>query len=190
MADQGMVALREALGKILASEHADVLREGVALVLREVMELEAGQATGAERYERSAERLTYRNGYRPREFDRRWGRSSWPSPSCDRAPICRASSTRGSGPSRRCSASSWRRTRMACRPGRWSGWSSSSVSSRCPRAKSAASVRRWTSASRSFATGRWKAPTRICGWTPASSVSATRVGHGQAKGALGRLRRA
>ncbi len=29
MADEGMVELRDALGKILASEHADVLREGV-----------------------------------------------------------------------------------------------------------------------------------------------------------------
>jgi putative transposase len=73
VADEGMVALRDALGKILASEHADVLREGVGLVLREVMELEAAQATGAERYERSSERQTYRNGYRPREFDTRVG---------------------------------------------------------------------------------------------------------------------
>jgi putative transposase len=73
MADEGMVALRDALGKILASEHADVLREGVGLVLREVMELEAAQATGAERYERSSERQTYRNGYRPREWDTRVG---------------------------------------------------------------------------------------------------------------------
>lgn len=45
MADEGMVALRDALGKILASEHADVLREGVGLVLREVMEL-GGRAGG------------------------------------------------------------------------------------------------------------------------------------------------
>jgi len=31
MADEGMVALRDALGKILESEHADLLRESVAL---------------------------------------------------------------------------------------------------------------------------------------------------------------
>jgi putative transposase len=68
-----MVALRDALGKILASEHADVLREGVALVLREVMELEAAQAAGAERYERSSDRQTYRNGCRPGEWDTRVG---------------------------------------------------------------------------------------------------------------------
>src|SRR3989442_11263493 len=73
MADEGMVALRDALGKILESEHADLLRESVALVVREVMELEAAEHAGAERYERSGERLTYRNGYRPREWDTRVG---------------------------------------------------------------------------------------------------------------------
>ena len=48
MADEGMVALRDALGKILASEHADLLRESVALVVREVMEVEAGEVVGAQ----------------------------------------------------------------------------------------------------------------------------------------------
>jgi transposase-like protein len=73
MADESMVALREALGKLLESEHADLLRESVALVVREVMELEACERAGAERYERSAERSTYRNGYRQREWDTRVG---------------------------------------------------------------------------------------------------------------------
>ena len=43
MADAGMVALREALGKIMESEHADLSRESVALAVREVMELEASE---------------------------------------------------------------------------------------------------------------------------------------------------
>jgi putative transposase len=73
MADEGMVALREALGKIMESEHGDMLRESVALVVREVMELEASERAGAERYERSVERQTYRNGYRLREWDTRVG---------------------------------------------------------------------------------------------------------------------
>ncbi len=73
MADEGMVALREALGKIMESEHADLLRESVALVVREVMEMEASERAGAERYERSPERATYRNGYRQREWDTRVG---------------------------------------------------------------------------------------------------------------------
>jgi transposase-like protein len=73
MADPGMVALREALGKILEAEHADVLREGVALVYRELMEAEVAEQTGAERYERSEERAAYRNGYRPRSLNTRVG---------------------------------------------------------------------------------------------------------------------
>jgi putative transposase len=73
MADEGMVALRDALGKILQSEHADLLRESVALVVRQVMELEAAERAGADLYERSPERSTYRNGYRQREWDTRVG---------------------------------------------------------------------------------------------------------------------
>jgi transposase-like protein len=59
MADEGMVALRAALGKIMRSEHADLLRESVGLVVREVMEREASELAGADRHERSAERQAY-----------------------------------------------------------------------------------------------------------------------------------
>jgi transposase-like protein len=58
---------------VLESEHADLLREGVALVLREVMEMEVARLAGADRYERSGERAAYRNGYRPRELQSRVG---------------------------------------------------------------------------------------------------------------------
>ena len=90
MADEGMVALREALGKIMESEHADLLRESVALVVREVMELEASERAGAERYERSAERSTYRNGIASGRGTRASARSSWRSRNCGRAVTCRA----------------------------------------------------------------------------------------------------
>ena len=40
MADTGSLGVRAELSKVLSEEHADLLREGVALVLREVMELE------------------------------------------------------------------------------------------------------------------------------------------------------
>jgi transposase-like protein len=62
MADGGIVALREALGKILEVEHADLLREGVGLLYRELMEAEVANQAGAERYERCDERLAYRTG--------------------------------------------------------------------------------------------------------------------------------
>jgi transposase-like protein len=73
MADTGSLGVRAELDKVLASEHADLLREGVALILAEVMEMEVAHLAGGERYERTDERAAYRNGYRPRRLDTRVG---------------------------------------------------------------------------------------------------------------------
>lgn len=73
MADTGSLGVRAELGKVLESEHADLLREGVALVLREVMEMEVARLAGAEHYERTDDRRAYRNGYRTRRLDTRVG---------------------------------------------------------------------------------------------------------------------
>ena len=73
MADATSLGVRAELSKVLSDEHADLLREGVALVLAEVMELEVARLAGAERYERAEDRAAYRNGYRPRRFDTRVG---------------------------------------------------------------------------------------------------------------------
>ena len=43
MADTGSLGVRADLDKVLSSEHADLLRKGVALILREVMEMEVAQ---------------------------------------------------------------------------------------------------------------------------------------------------
>jgi len=65
---------REAASNVMAVEHADVLRESVALMVREVMELEIAKLAGAELGERApAERLAQRNGYRDRRWDTRVG---------------------------------------------------------------------------------------------------------------------
>ena len=61
-----------------------MLREAVRVMLREVMEAEVSAAAGADWYERSDERVAQRNGYRGREWDTGWGRSSWRIPSCGR----------------------------------------------------------------------------------------------------------
>ena len=50
-----------------------MLRESVALVVREVMAAEVANLTGAGWYEHSPERARYRNGYREREWDTRVG---------------------------------------------------------------------------------------------------------------------
>ena len=59
-------ALSELLDAIRASGDVDVAREAYRLVAQELIELEAAQAIGAARYERTDERTTHRNGSRPR----------------------------------------------------------------------------------------------------------------------------
>lgn len=59
-------ALSELLDAIRAGGSGDVLREAMTLVLQELIELEAAQAIGAGRYERTEERTTHRNGSRSR----------------------------------------------------------------------------------------------------------------------------
>src|SRR5919197_252524 len=59
-------ALSELLDAIRAGGCEDVLREAMTLVLQELIELEAAQAIGAARYERTDERTTHRNGSRSR----------------------------------------------------------------------------------------------------------------------------
>src|SRR3954449_616240 len=57
----------------MSSEHADVIRESVAWVAAEIMEAEVAARVGADLGEVSDERVTQRNGYRPRRWDTRAG---------------------------------------------------------------------------------------------------------------------
>jgi len=59
-------ALSELLDAIRAGGSADVMRDAMTLVLQQLIELEADQAIGAARYERSDGRTTHRNGSRGR----------------------------------------------------------------------------------------------------------------------------
>jgi len=59
-------ALSELLEAVRAGGDTDVLRDAMRLVLQELIELEASQAIGAGRYERTDERITHRNGSRSR----------------------------------------------------------------------------------------------------------------------------
>ncbi|MBI4321486.1 MAG: IS256 family transposase [Chloroflexi bacterium] len=67
------MSLLDLLHKSGSAADMDFLREGVKVLAQAIMELEAGQKTGAERYERGKARLTYRNGYRERTWDTRAG---------------------------------------------------------------------------------------------------------------------
>jgi putative transposase len=74
MAEGRSMTAREAANNVLAVEHADVLRESVALMVREIMELEVAALAGAEHGQRAPDRRSaQRNGYRDRRWDTRVG---------------------------------------------------------------------------------------------------------------------
>ncbi len=70
---KGRMDLSTFVGKLLEEQDGDVLREGVRVLAQALMETEVAGLIGAERYERSGERGTYRNGYRLRTWDTRVG---------------------------------------------------------------------------------------------------------------------
>ncbi len=61
------------VGKLLEEQDGDTLREGIRVLSQALMETEVSGLIGAERYERSGERSSYRNGHRSRTWDTRVG---------------------------------------------------------------------------------------------------------------------
>jgi putative transposase len=73
MTDVGRMSVQELLGKVLADEHADVLRQAVVWLAQELMEAEVSQVAGAAYGERHPDRVARRNGYHQRAWDTRVG---------------------------------------------------------------------------------------------------------------------
>jgi putative transposase len=73
MAGQDRMTVLEVVRQVLRDEHADVIRESVRAVAQELMEAEVSELIGAQRGERTEDRATHRNGYRPRRWDTRAG---------------------------------------------------------------------------------------------------------------------
>ena len=73
MAESQSMTTAEVVAKTLINEHADFLRDAVALVAHELMEAEISTEIGAGRGEVSEHRQTHRNGYRPRAWETRVG---------------------------------------------------------------------------------------------------------------------
>jgi len=78
MAGVDRMTIAEVVREVLRDEHADVIRESVRAVAQELMEAEISELIGAERGERTEDRATHRNGYRPR----RWQLASVGHSSC------------------------------------------------------------------------------------------------------------
>ena len=66
-------AVEELLAALAVGEGTDLVRELARWALQELIELEAVEAIGADRWERSPERLTHRNGHRPRVLSTKAG---------------------------------------------------------------------------------------------------------------------
>jgi len=74
MAETKRMTADEVVSYLLEGEGLDFLRESLAWVCQQLMEVEVSELVGAARGERAPEeRLTQRNGYRPRRWDTRAG---------------------------------------------------------------------------------------------------------------------
>ncbi len=73
MTDTQSMTTQELVRRTLLDEHGDFLREAVALVAAQLMDAEISAQIGAGRGEVSADRVTHRNGYRPRGWETRVG---------------------------------------------------------------------------------------------------------------------
>jgi putative transposase len=91
MTDVGRMSVGELIGKVLADEHAQVLRQAVVWLAQELMEAEATAAAGAGYGERNHDRLARRNGYRERTWDTRVGSIELAIPKLRQARTSRAS---------------------------------------------------------------------------------------------------
>ena len=76
MAEGHSMTVADVVAQVCDGRLEDFVREAVALVARELMNAEISEEIGAGLGEVSEERVTHRNGYRPRRGRRGSGRSS------------------------------------------------------------------------------------------------------------------
>jgi transposase-like protein len=73
MTDTQSMTTHELVRRTLLDEHGDFLKDAVALVAAQLMDAEVAAQIGAGLGEVSADRVTHRNGYRPRGWETRVG---------------------------------------------------------------------------------------------------------------------
>ncbi len=95
-------ALSELLEAFRAGDGVDLVRESVRMVMQELIEAEAAERIGAGRYEGTEDRVTDRNGSRPRLVTTQAGDVGLRIQSSARARSSPSSSSRGAASTRRC----------------------------------------------------------------------------------------
>jgi putative transposase len=73
MAGRDRMTIEDVVRQVLRDEHGDVIRESVRAVAQKLMEVEVSELIGAQHGERTEDRATHRNGYRPTRWDTRAG---------------------------------------------------------------------------------------------------------------------
>jgi transposase-like protein len=73
MTDTQSMTTHELVRRTLLGEHGDFVKEAVAIVAAQLMDAEITAQIGAAHGEVCADRVTHRNGYRPREWETRVG---------------------------------------------------------------------------------------------------------------------
>jgi transposase-like protein len=73
MAGAESMTVAEVVEVLRSDEGADLVRESLRWLVGELMEAEVSELIGAKRGERTEDRATHRNGYRPRRWDTRAG---------------------------------------------------------------------------------------------------------------------
>src|SRR3954464_2228942 len=74
MAGADRMTIEEVVKQVMVREHGDVVRAALEAACRELIESEVSELVGAELGERRRQdRMTHRNGYRPREWHTRSG---------------------------------------------------------------------------------------------------------------------
>jgi hypothetical protein len=123
IAEEPMTEERLPLAELLAKAgDGDFLRSVAEAVLQMLMEADVEGLIGAGRYERTGERLNWRNGYRERTLDTRLGPVQLRVPKLRQAATSRPSSSPGRPRRRHWSPSSRRPGSAGSRPGGWTTW--------------------------------------------------------------------
>src|ERR1700730_1386381 len=170
MAEGQRMTTADVVAKVMAGEHGDFVREAVALVARELMDAEITEEIGAPHGEVCPERVTHRNGYRPRPWETRVGEIELLIPRKRQGPAYFPSFLE---PRRR----SEQAIVAVVLEAYVNGVSTRKVDRLVEQLGIAGMTRiasrpcagHWISMSLCSGSARWKAPIRICGWMPSTS---------------------